>query len=141
MATHQSHEEAIKTVVRGLGLLAVVTVLEVAIALVGNGHIIDGFELPKFIMYPIMIGLSLYKAYFIIYEFMHMGYEVPGLRMSVLLPTGLLLWAIIAFFQEGDSWGKRRANIQERNQMTQENRTLQPENESVFQEAEPVRDR
>ena len=141
MATHQSHEEAIKTVVRGLGLLAVVTVLEVLIALVGNGHVIDGFHLPKFIMYPLMIGLSLYKAYFIVYEFMHMGYEVPGLRMSVLLPMGLLVWAIIAFFQEGDSWGKRRTNIEYRNKMTQENRTLEMPEESVFQEADPVRDR
>ena len=139
MATHQSHEEAIKTVLRGLGLLAVVTILEVAIALVGNGHIIEGFTLPKFIMYPLMIGLSLYKAYFIVYEFMHMGYEVPGLRMSVLLPMFLLVWAIIAFFQEGDSWGKRRTNVEARNNLTEENRTLQDE-EATF-EAEPVRER
>ena len=79
-------------------LLAVVTLIEVFIALIGNGHVIDGFELPRLIMYPVMIGLSLYKAYFIIYEFMHMRYEVPGLRASVLLPTLLLVWAIIAFW-------------------------------------------
>jgi cytochrome c oxidase subunit IV len=109
-------QEAKKVVYKGLALLAVVTILEVVIALLGNGHVIKGFELPKLIMYPAMIGLSLYKAYFIVYEFMHMRYEVRGLAMSVLLPTVLLVWAIIAFFQEGSSWGERRELIQEKNQ-------------------------
>lgn len=115
-----SYEESKKVVFRGLGLLAVVTLAEVAIALIGNGHIIEGFELPKLIMYPLMIGLSLYKAYFIVYEFMHMRYEVKGLAMSVLLPTLLLVWAIIAFFQEGSSWGARRTQIKEKDMETSE---------------------
>lgn len=110
-----SYEEGKKVVFKGLLLLAVVTLLEVLIALVGNGHIIHGFTLPKLIMYPLMIGLSLYKAYFIVYEFMHMRYEIKGLAMSVLLPTLLLVWGIIAFLQEGNSWGNRRALIQDKN--------------------------
>jgi cytochrome c oxidase subunit IV len=68
-------------------------------------------------MYPLMISLSLYKAYFIVYEFMHMRYEVKGLAMSVLLPMLLLVWGIIAFFQEGDSWKDRRELIKEKNEM------------------------
>jgi cytochrome c oxidase subunit 4 len=111
-----SYEESKKVVFRGLILLAIVTIAEVLIALLGNGHLIPGVGLPKLIMYPVMIALSLYKAYFIVYEFMHMRYEVKGLAMSVLLPTLLLVWAIIAFFQEGDSWGDRRALIQQKNQ-------------------------
>ncbi|MEO0877048.1 MAG: hypothetical protein AAFY48_20825, partial [Bacteroidota bacterium] len=41
-------------------------------------------------------------------------YEVKGLAMSVLLPTLLLVWAVIAFFQEGDSWKKRRDDVKQR---------------------------
>jgi cytochrome c oxidase subunit 4 len=108
-------EEAKKVVFRGLILLAIVTIVEVLIALVGNGHIIPGFFLPKWIMYPAMIGLSLYKAYFIIYEFMHMRYEVPGLVYSVLLPCLLLVWAIIAFFNEGNNWKRNREFVQQKN--------------------------
>ena len=103
-----SYEEGKKVVKRGFLLLGAITVLEVLIALVGNGHIISGVTLPKWLMYPAMISLSLYKAYWIVYNFMHMAYEVKGLAMSILLPCGLLVWAIIAFFQEGDSWGSRR---------------------------------
>ena len=104
-----------KVVFKGLILLGVITIVEVLIALVGNGHVIPGFHLPKLIMYPAMIGFSLYKAYFIVFEFMHMRYEVPGLVKSVLLPTALLIWAVIAFFQEGGSWKHRRQQIEKWN--------------------------
>lgn len=110
---HLSYEESKKVVFKGLILLGVITLIEVFIALLGKGYIISGFHLPWYIMYVAMIGLSLYKAYFIIYEFMHMRYEVPGLVRSVLLPTVLLVWAIIAFFSEGAYWGERRGQIKD----------------------------
>ncbi|MEO0340700.1 MAG: cytochrome C oxidase subunit IV family protein [Bacteroidota bacterium] len=111
-----SHEESIKKVYFGLGLLAVVTLVEVIVSLFGKGWIIKGVEQNMIIVAIaalLIVGLSLYKAYFIIYEFMHMRYEVKGLAYSVLLPTALLIWALIAFFQEGNSWKERRNQIQE----------------------------
>jgi cytochrome c oxidase subunit IV len=113
-----SYEEGLRVVKKGFWLLGAITLIEVFIALIGNGHVIDGFHLPKLIMYPVMIGLSLYKAYWIVYNFMHMAYEVKGLAMSVLLPCLLLVWAVIAFFQEGGSWGARREQIKEKNEKT-----------------------
>jgi cytochrome c oxidase subunit IV len=110
-----SYEEGKKQAYRGFVLLGIITIAEVIIALFGNGHIVEGFELPKFVMYPIMIVMSLYKAYFIVNEFMHMKYEVRGLAMSVILPCILLIWAIIAFLQEGNSWGERRELIKDKN--------------------------
>jgi cytochrome c oxidase subunit IV len=111
-----SYEEGLAVVKRGFWLLGAITVGEVLVALLGNGHVIDGFFLPKWIMYPVMISMSLYKAYWIVYNFMHMAYEVKGLAMSVLLPCLLLVWAVIAFFQEGGSWGARRAQILKKNE-------------------------
>jgi cytochrome c oxidase subunit IV len=116
-----SYEEGKKKVVYGLYLLGAVTLIEVFISLLGKGHIISGLEEYKVLLYIVgllLIGLSLYKAYFIIYEFMHMKYEVKGLAISVLLPTTLLIWAIIAFFQEGNSWKTRRELIKEKNELT-----------------------
>ena len=117
MAEHHSYEESIKKVYRGLLLLAAVTLVEVFLSLLGKGYVIAGAEDYQIIIYVVglgLIALSLYKAYFIIYEFMHMRYEVKGLAMSVLLPTLLLIWALIAFFQEGDSWRERRELIEEK---------------------------
>jgi cytochrome c oxidase subunit IV len=118
MSTH-SYEESKKMVYKGLLLLAVVTLVEVFFSLLGKGHVISGLENIGWLAYVVgflLIALSLYKAYFIIYEFMHMRYEVKGLALSVLLPTVLLIWAIIAFFQEGNSWKNRRQQIKEKNE-------------------------
>ena len=112
-----SYEEGKKVVYKGLVLLGVITLVEVFIALLGKGYVIEGFYLPWYIMYLAMIALSLYKAYFIIYEFMHMKYEVSGLMRSVLLPTALLIWAIIAFFMEGSYWLNAREDVQQRNEV------------------------
>jgi cytochrome c oxidase subunit IV len=111
-----SYEEGLAVVKRGFWLLGAITIGEVFVALIGNGHIIPGFHIHKAIMYPVMISLSLYKAYWIVYNFMHMAYEVKGMVMSVLLPCLLLVWAVIAFFQEGGSWGARRQQIKDKNE-------------------------
>lgn len=113
-----SYEEAKKVVYKGLVILAVVTLVEVFFSLLAKGHIIHDLKYIDWLHYLIgflLISLSLYKAYYIIYEFMHMRYEVRGLALSVLLPTVLLIWAVIAFFQEGNSWKSRREQIKEKN--------------------------
>lgn len=128
-----SYEEGKKVVYKGLVLLAVITVIEVLIALLGKGYIIEGFHLPWYIMYLAMISLSLYKAYFIIYEFMHMKYEVPGLVRTVLLPTVLLIWAIIAFFHEGNAWGEARSQIADKGSEQVEGIPAIPNKEDIKQ--------
>lgn len=117
MSGHKSYEESIRDVYKGLGLLGAVTLVEVFISLLGKGHMgidVSGYGWLLAIIGLALIVLSIYKAYFIIYEFMHMGYEAKGLAMSVLLPTLLLVWALIAFFQEGNSWKERREDVKQR---------------------------
>ena len=100
---------ALKTII----ILAVVTVVEVLVALTGKGYIIEGLHAPKLIMNTVMIGMSLYKAYLIVFEFMHMKYEAKGLMLSVMLPICL----IIAFLYEGDAWKGNRQTVQERSKV------------------------
>jgi cytochrome c oxidase subunit IV len=120
MASHMSYEEQKALVFRGLILLGIITIVEVFVALLAKGHMIHGVKFTEgfghYLYMLLMIGFSLYKAYFIIFHFMHMAHEVRGLALSVLLPTTLLVWAIIAFFQEGSSWGARRELIKEKNE-------------------------
>ncbi|MFK8054692.1 MAG: cytochrome C oxidase subunit IV family protein [Saprospiraceae bacterium] len=120
MADHLSYEQSKKMVFRGLGLLAAITLIEVLFSLAGKGHIpgltfLAGGGFMVYIVGFILIALSLYKAKFIIYDFMHMKYEAKGMAMTVLLPVGLLVWGIIAFFHEGNFWGERRAQIVNKN--------------------------
>ncbi len=117
---HLSYEESKKHVVKGLVILAVVTLIEVFLSLIGKGDLLHfiAHSAPKLTLLVtglLIIALSLYKAYYIVGDFMHMKYEVRGLAMTVILPTLLLVWAIIAFLQEGGSWGKRREWVRQKN--------------------------
>lgn len=103
-----SYEKKVKLAYKGLVILAVVTLIEVFLSLLHRGHLISGMENITFVFYGaalLIIVLSLYKAYFIIYEFMHLKYEVATFAKTVLLPASLLIWLIIAFLWDGDSWG------------------------------------
>lgn len=115
---HMTHEESVKSATFWIIVLAVITICEVIFALLGKGYIIEGLEFPVWVMAGVMIIMSLVKAYLIVYEFMHMKYEVPGMVKSVLLPTLLLVWAVIAFFWEGADWNKRRTLIENKNKQT-----------------------
>jgi len=126
---HGNYEDAKKLVWKGCIVLGVVTLIEVAVSLFQKGHIVQGMEELSWVTYGtalVIAVLSIYKAYYIIYNFMHMAQEVPGLRMSVLLPVGLLFWGMIAFFQEGSMWGKRRQLIQDKNKLETE-KAIQPQ--------------
>ena len=120
MAGHQTYEEQKALVFKGLMILGAVTIVEVLIALLAKGHLVPGIDfkhgIGHYLYMMLMVGFSIYKAYFIVFFFMPMAYEVRGLMLSVLLPTLLLVWAIIAFFQEGSRWGKSRELIKEKNE-------------------------
>ncbi|WP_420385832.1 cytochrome C oxidase subunit IV family protein [Roseivirga sp.] len=44
----------------------------------------------------IFIVLTIFKAFFIVAEFMHLGHEVKGLVYSIILPMIFILWLIVA---------------------------------------------
>lgn len=130
-----SYEKSKKIALKTIIILAIITVGEVLIALLGKGYIIEGFEVSLWIMGFAMITLSLIKAYMIVYEFMHMKYEVPALVKTVLLPVGLLVWAVIAFFVEGNDWQNRRKLIDNKNSEKIDDRSIKaPAQEGMLYE-------
>ena len=128
-----SYEVSKKIALKTIIVLAVVTVIEVIIALTGRGHLIEGVHLPWYIMNLVMICMSLYKAFLIVGEFMHLKHEVRSLGMTVVLPTLLLIWAIIAFMQEGRAWKGNRNHIQDKNRAVVE-KSIQPQGMLLKQE-------
>lgn len=87
---------------KGFWILLFVTLLEVGIALLLTD------VLPIAITRLAMIVLSLYKAYYIVSIFMHLGSEIGGFASTIVLPMFLLVWAVIAFLWEGDYARKNR---------------------------------
>ena len=99
---HLSDEQYKKqraAVYRVTAIMAAVTVVEVACALVGyNQH------WPRLLLNLLFILMSGVKAFFIVGEFMHLKYELRALIISVLAPCLFLIWFVIAFMMEGNSW-------------------------------------
>lgn len=113
-----SYEEGKKVFLKTILILGAITIGEVAFALIGKGHIFPGIEFPGWLIGGVMILMSVVKAYLIIYEFMHMKYEVKGLVRTVLLPAFLLVWGVIAFLWDGTHWMDRRDTDSERIELT-----------------------
>ena len=53
----------------------------------------------------IFIVLTVFKAFFIVGEFMHLKHETKGLIWTILVPFGLLVWLLVALITEGSYVG------------------------------------
>ena len=125
MSSH-TYEESKSIATKTIVLLGIITIVEVVIAYVGKGIWDIGLQnmmSPKLLTVLLggaMIILSLYKAIKIVFEFMHMSYEVPALAKTVLLPLFLLVWGVIAFLWEGTAWRGYRQKIIDKNELPAE---------------------
>ncbi|WP_240609271.1 cytochrome C oxidase subunit IV family protein [Flavipsychrobacter stenotrophus] len=52
----------------------------------------------------VYLSLTLVKAGFIVYVFMHLGDEKKNFMVTVLIPLVLFVWFIIAFLADGSFW-------------------------------------
>ncbi|RSK47727.1 cytochrome C oxidase subunit IV family protein [Hymenobacter rigui] len=58
---------------------------------------------PSTLRNSIFIVLTIFKAFFIVAEFMHLKHETKGLIWSVLIPMALLVWLLVALVTEGNA--------------------------------------
>ena len=59
----------------------------------------------------IFIILTILKAFFIVGEFMHLKHEVKSLIWTVLIPTSLLIWLVVALVTEGSFIGETLSHM------------------------------
>lgn len=59
----------------------------------------------------IFIVLTIFKAFFIVGEFMHLRHETKSLIWTILIPTGLLVWLLVALVTEGSYVGEVLQNM------------------------------
>jgi cytochrome c oxidase subunit 4 len=86
------NEEKIKKIWKTALILLILTSVEFVFA----------FTLPRgLLLYAIFIGLTIWKAKYIMMEFMHLGEEAKPLFYSIIVPLIFLLWLVIALIREG----------------------------------------
>jgi len=84
----------IKQIIRVAIILGVITTCEFIIAFtLGSGSIKTS----------IFVLMTLVKAFYIVWEFMHLGHEVKGLKWMVIAPLVLALWLLVALLMEGSA--------------------------------------
>lgn len=99
---HHSHEpqvtvlppnkEKIKKLWTVAGIMALITAAEFVIAFT-----MDASHLKT----SIFVVMTIFKAGYIVGEFMHLRYETKLLFWSILVPTVFIIWALVAFLYEG----------------------------------------
>jgi len=97
--TDEEHKSQVRAVWKATAWLTVITIAEVAVALLWLGNDLG----PRIYLNILLILASILKAFFIIAEFMHLKYELRALTLSILVPMVLFVWGIIVFLIEGDS--------------------------------------
>lgn len=84
-------------------LLSIVTIVEVVFAILYEKYLIPkGWSLG--ILRLFLIVMSLVKAGYIMAVFMHLKHESKAFMVTILVPFTLLIWMIISFLMDGESW-------------------------------------
>jgi cytochrome c oxidase subunit IV len=92
-------DPVVKTLIKVFWVLLIVTIVEVALALV---HYATHFP-PRPILNALFIGLTIVKAFYIVGEFMHLKHELKNLIWMILIPLIFLFWGIVALLYEGST--------------------------------------
>ncbi len=82
----------IKQIVKVAIILGVITAFEFAIAFTLTAGTVKT---------SIFVIMTLVKAFYIIWEFMHLGHEVKGLKWMIIAPVLLVIWLLVASLMEG----------------------------------------
>jgi cytochrome c oxidase subunit IV len=86
------NEEKIKKIWKTALILFAITAVEFVLA----------FTLDRGIfLYFLFIALTIWKAKYIMMEFMHLGEEAKPLFYSIIVPLIFLIWLVIALVREG----------------------------------------
>ncbi|MBN3521896.1 cytochrome C oxidase subunit IV family protein [Algoriphagus lutimaris] len=86
------NDEKIKKIWKTAAILLAITVAEFIMA----------FTMPRgLLLYFLFIVLTIWKARYIMLEFMHLGDEVKPLFYSIMVPLVFLIWLLIALAKEG----------------------------------------
>ena len=101
--THTHHESNAKRIWMVFAILSVVTIVEVILGIIRPAFLIETHFLAMKLLNWIFILLTIYKAYYIAWAFMHLEGESKGLRRSVVWTAVFLIcYLMFILLTEGD---------------------------------------
>lgn len=97
-----SKDDFRKRIAKTAVLLSVITLFEL-----GFGLLMYSVDMPHWLVLfikGVIVILTLFKAYYIVSIFMHLGDEIRNMIMTVVVPLMLFIWFIAAFLWDGHSF-------------------------------------
>lgn len=96
MAHDIHHQDATKRIWLVFGILSFLTIVEVFLGIIKPSALVYNDILSMSLLNWIFIILTIVKAYYIVWAFMHMEHESAGLRRSVVWTAVFLICYLIA---------------------------------------------
>ena len=93
------NKEKIKHLWQVAGIMAIITGFEFVIAFTMTA---------SHLKTSIFVLMTIFKAGYIVGEFMHLRYETKLLFWAILVPTVFIIWALVVFVYEGLAIGPAR---------------------------------
>lgn len=117
MAHHSEEEGKIKRkkLWKVFWILLGVTIIELIIgSFAKEWHLLNDDRTSTLLLKIIFIGLTIGKAYFIVFSFMHLGDEKKALKYSIILPyTIFILYLVFILLTEAVYNGKHKEKMDE----------------------------
>lgn len=100
---HEYHESHSKRIWFVFIILSIVTLIEVVLGIIKPDFLVYNSFISLKLINWIFILLTIYKAYYITWAFMHMENETPGLRRAVVWTAIFLIsYLVFIILAEGD---------------------------------------
>lgn len=107
---HPDHSDEVsfkKKIIKTTVILSIITLIEL-----GLGLLIHALHLPdnlgRLLIKGVIIILSLAKVFYIVSVFMHLGDEKRNMIMTIVVPSMLFIWFMVAFMADGVSFKNLR---------------------------------
>lgn len=98
-----AHESNTAQIWKVFGILSAVTIIEVLLGIAKPHALVFSHLLGMNLLNWIFYILTIFKAYYIVYSFMHMGGEKSSLQWSVVAPlVFLVIYLLFILLTEGD---------------------------------------
>jgi cytochrome c oxidase subunit IV len=94
--THNAHSGAKKRIWQVFIYLSILTIVEVVLGIFKPAFLVDTDLISLSLLNWIFIGLTIVKAYYIVWAFMHMEHEAASLRRVVVWTGVFLICYLIA---------------------------------------------
>ena len=99
LSPEEAKKQNVRRILRVTAILGAITLLEFALALGWP----ESLNNVRWILNMVFLTLTIFKAFYIVADFMHLRHEAILLILSIMLPAIFVVWLVVALLVEGSA--------------------------------------